>query len=126
MAYNPDLLEPGDIILVHGRPGWWPPGAWLDVAIEFSTLDPYAHACLVGAHGRIINPVWHVQYAPLDTYATNGDVFRVAGATEEQRLAVDRWARQHLGLRYGLKELLEDGVRDLAHIPLLPRLHERH
>ena len=126
MPYNAKNLACGDIILVRGHPGLWPPGSWLDAGIELATLSPYAHACLVGAHGRIINPLWHVQYSPLDRYAADGDAFRVVSATPEQRQAATQWARRRIGLDYGLKELLEDGARDLAHIPLLPRIHEQH
>lgn len=124
MAYNPDLLEPGDIILCYGTGYGF--GALLDYAIRFATLSKYDHACIVSEHRRIVNPVWHVGYAPLDLYQTHADAFRIEAATVGQRNAAAAWARHHIGQSYGLRELLEDGGRSLLHIPFMARIHESH
>lgn len=115
--YHVDQLKPGDILLMTHRAGspWW--DALLDAAIAWSTASPWVHAALVG-EGVLINPLWHVVKMPLETYMTNGTIFRAMDSTPQQRRNAVHWAVAHFGQAYGVKELLSDAARfDLHWIP---------
>jgi hypothetical protein len=127
-VYNPARLRPGDIILVHGKPGWSLSGL-LDAAIEWSTISPFSHAAMVGSDADglcIYEALWHVTKSPITKYVSSGTVFSVADATDAERAAAAAWAAERVGIRYGLKELLEDGGRYVLHIPLVHRAFPRH
>lgn len=121
MPYDPASLQTGDVILVRGHPGLWPPGAWLDAAIEWATVSPYAHACIVG-EGHIIEALWRVTASPLDKYAGAGDRYTIVAAAP-RGLAAARWCERRIGQRYGIAALLEDGALDIGHVPLTVRLN---
>jgi len=109
MPYTVDQLQPGDILVMQRRPGWHGARTLLDWAIAWSTSSPWVHACLVG-HDVLIDPLWHVQTAALDTYADTGWVFTPA-ATPQQKERAIAWAMHRLGAPYGVRELLADGLR---------------
>ncbi len=107
--YDPASLVPGDILLMVSNPHESIPARILDALISWSEANPFVHACFVG-DGHLIDPVWHVERAPLDRYAANGHAF-VVQATDAQRKAAVAWAEARAGEGYGIAELLEDGAR---------------
>lgn len=121
MSYDPASLQPGDVLLMVGRPTLTL-GGLLDAAIEWATVSPFDHAAIVG-DGCIIEALWHVTQSPIDKYAGNGWAYRVEGAAPNQGLRAAAWAHTRIGRRYGVREILEDGARDILHIPLWPRVH---
>ena len=123
MAYDPAHLQPGDILLMVGRPNL-SLGGWLDASIEWATDSPFDHAAIVG-DGEIIEALWAVTASPPDKYAENGWAFSVPTVTEEQKQAAIRWAVSHIGHRYGVAELLDDAGRDILHLPLWPQASPR-
>ena len=114
--YNPKDLKPGDAILVKGN-------SILSAAIRFATVNPYTHALIVG-NGCLLESSWVIEQSPLDKYATTGDVFTI-DATDAQKVLAIEWMEKHIGQAYGIAAILEDGARDLAHIPIWPRLNPR-
>lgn len=111
--YDPQRLQPGDVILVSGS------GA-IDVLaaiIRFATVSPYHHAALVG-DGCLIEASFTVQRTPLDAYAETGEAFSVR-ASERRRLLAVAAATARLGTPYGIRELLADGARYFLHLPLI-------
>jgi len=114
--YDPSSLTPGQIILVRSS------GILAD-AIKFATVNPYSHAVMVG-NGYILESLWKIVKSPLDKYATTGDAYLV-DASQEQRLGAVKWMENHLGQIYGIEAILEDGARDIAHIPIWPKLNPR-
>ena len=123
--YNTKHLMAGDILLMVSRPDspWY--DQVLDAGIRWSTTNPFVHACLVG-EGILINPLWHVESFPLDTYADNGWAFRVSGATPNQRRKAVAWAMHHIGQPYGVAALLADAGRDDLKIPFGERWHPHY
>lgn len=115
--YDPAKLAPGMILLMTSSPHGSLPARVLDWLISASEGSPCVHACMVG-DGHLIDPVWHVQRAPLDRYAENGFAFRVQATDGQRRMAV-AWAEARVGQRYGLAELLAEGARLDLHI--MPR-----
>ena len=122
MSYDPKDLRPGDILLMVGRPRLTAGGA-LDVAIEWATDSPFDHACMVG-DGHLIESLDVVTRSPLDKYAANGWVYQVAAADPEVKAAV-AWFDSRVGQPYGIKALLEDGLLDIAHVPVYARIDPR-
>lgn len=120
--YRPKDLRPGDVLLMTVGDGSLP-ARLLDTAIAWSTANPFVHAALVG-EGHLIDPVVHVERAPLHRYAQNGWAFRVAGA-EAAVKSVLGWAEGRLGNPYGVEQLLADGLRFDLHIVLTPWFHWR-
>lgn len=118
MAYTVTSLQPGDLILVAGV--HWTAGigaGLLDWLIQVSTGSPVHHALIVG-DGVLIQSLWTVSAAPLDTYAADGWAFRVPTATPAQRAAAVAWAHAHLGASYGVREIALDAARyDLHWVP---------
>lgn len=117
--YHPDDLRPGDVLLMVGRPRL-SLGGVLDALIEYATVSPFDHACIVG-DGHLVEALWHVQRSPLDKYAANGWRFSV-NATEEQKAAAVAWMEQRIGWIYGIRELMRDGERDILRVPMWPRV----
>ena len=114
--YDPATLRPGTILLMERNPREALPAQALDVLIAASEGNPLVHAAIVG-EGHIVDPVWTVRDVPLDTYAANGWVFRVA-ATDAERAAAVAWAEARIGQGYGLGELAEDAARFDLHLVL--------
>ena len=123
--YNPKNIMAGDILLMVSRPEspWY--DQVLDAGIRWSTTNPFVHACLVG-EGILINPLWHIESSPLDTYAQNGWAFHVANAVPDQRRKAVAWAMAHMGQQYGITELVADAARDDLKIPLGERWHPHY
>ena len=115
--YHPDDLRPGDVLLMVGRPRLTL-GGLLDAAIEWATVSPFDHACIVG-DGHLIEALWHVQRSPLDKYAANGWRFSV-NATPEQKAAAVAWMEHRIGWMYGIRELMRDGERINAEVEPIP------
>jgi cell wall-associated NlpC family hydrolase len=117
--YNPADLKPGDIILCTGELHV------VDIVgllIQWATNNPFQHAALVG-NGCLIEAVEpDVRTAPLDEYAECGWRYEVAGATPEQAQTAIAAAMSRIGQPYGIKALLEDGLRYILHVPLYRRL----
>ncbi len=125
MAYTLTQLQPGDILLTVHDPQapWW--DALFDGLISWSTDSRWVHAAIVGEH-VVFDPLWRVDVMPLKVYATNGTIFRPAGATPQQRREAVAWAKAHMGQRYGVGELVDDAAKfDLHWVPRL-RHHLRH
>jgi len=123
MPYDPSSLRPGDIILCVGRSSWTL-GGLLDALIHWATVSPFDHAALVGS-GCLLEALWQVTKSPLDKYASNGWVYSISGATDERCHQAISFVEERLGDRYGIAELLEDAARDIAHVPLWPRVQPR-
>lgn len=120
MAYDPKDLRPGDVLLMVGRPSW-SLGGLLSAAIEWATVSPFDHAAIVG-DGCIIEALRHVTRSPLNRYAANGWRFRLSYPNPAQVQEAVAWAEAHVGQSYGIRELLGDAARDVAHLPLWPRM----
>lgn len=111
--YDPEDLEPGDILLMLGGRGGSLPSRVLDALIAWSTANPFVHAAIVG-YGHIIDPVWRVERAPLHRYRDRGWCFRVDAPVAVRRRAA-AWAERHVGNRYGVQEILADFARFEMH-----------
>lgn len=125
ITYDPGALQVGEIVLVYGaspRATVW--ARLLDAAIDWATLSRYHHAAIVSERGTLIEQRWHCEESPLDRYADCASAFRVhvplAGRQDAARVA-----RSMLGSRYSVRDILADGLRDVGHIPWLPRAHPR-
>lgn len=114
--YRPSDLRAGDVLLMTQNPRESLPARALDALIAWSTANPFVHAAIVG-NGHIIDPLWHVEHAPLDRYAANGWVYRVDAPPAARQDAVT-WAEAHVGQAYGIVEILADGLFYDAHIGL--------
>ena len=123
MAYRWTDLQPADVLLMEPNPseGFLP--HLLDLGISWATTSPFVHAAIV-ADGHIVEALWHVTRSPLAKYEGSGWVFRPQ-ATDAQKAQAIAWAETRVGQQYGLEALLEDAARDIAHIPLWPRLNPR-
>lgn len=119
--YEISALEPGDIILVAGSsPGEKLLAKMLDYAIEWATVSPFHHAVIVG-NGCLIEQLWHVQRSPLNRYESSGWLFKV-NTSEAVKGKVVEAATRLLGTQYSIAGILEDGLRDLLHVPYIPRV----
>lgn len=122
MAFAPSALQEGDIVLVAGGATSLP-ARLLDAGIRWSTGSRYTHAAIATGPGRLIEALWRVTEDDAGKYADVGDVFRVEGATPEQRAAAVAWARRRLGRTYSVTEILLDAARfDLHWQPRGPTL----
>lgn len=110
MRYDPASLLPGDIILVEGN-------SPLSTLIRWATGSPLSHAAMYIGAGSLVEALWKVSLSKSDKYIETGWAYRV-DATEAQRERLVVLAVKKLGAPYGLRELLEDGVRDFMHIPV--------
>jgi hypothetical protein len=110
--YSVKNLRLGDVLLMtEGHPF-----SLLAELIEWATVSPYVHAALIG-DGALIEAVWPtVATASLSKYTDTGHIFRVQCSDAERNAAVAS-AYARIGQPYGLAELLEDGGRDILHIP---------
>lgn len=115
--YSVGELQPGDVLLMVGRPELTLGGA-LDAGIEWATDSPFDHACIVG-EGELIEALWRVSVSPLNKYASNGWAYRVE-ATDAQKTAAVAWMKARFGQTYGVKDILADAARDILHLPLWP------
>lgn len=115
--YDVGQLRPGDIALVCGHTqGESAAGFLLDFLIDFATVNPFHHAAIVG-DGVLIEALWKVTASPLGKYQDVAYAFRPNVSKQVAAAAAD-WARGRIGDRYGVKEILADGARDLLHIPV--------
>lgn len=121
MAYRAQDLAMGDVVLVERGPR-----DVLGALIDWATVSPFCHACIVG-DGCLIEALWAVTRSPLSKYAGAGWAYGPApalvGPVARQQAAT--WATARLGQRYGLAELLADASRDVLHLPLWPRAAPR-
>ena len=124
--YDPRTLRAGDVILVNGAPpGEAFPGRLLDLAIGWATVSPFHHAAIVSTSGTLIEALWRVTESPADKYASCAISLRPFCAAKVCAKAA-QWASSRVGDRYGIAEILEDGGRDILHLPIGWRFHPRH
>jgi cell wall-associated NlpC family hydrolase len=109
-------LLPGDVILVEGTHIW-------DRLVEWATVSPYSHAALV-ADGYLIEALENqgVVQSEISKYYCSSSVAMRTGATEDQIGLAIRWAEGWIGKRYGWREALTAGVRDVLHVPLRAKM----
>lgn len=125
MAYDPALLRPGDIGLVAGHaPHQSISGRAVDDLIDWATVNLFHHAFIVGPGTALVESLWLVTNSPLAKYAETAWIYRV-NATPEQAEAAARWAQSRIGQRYGIAAILEDAARDIAHVPIWPRMNPK-
>lgn len=96
----------------------------LDLAIELATNFDGVHVAMVG-DGYLIEALFHVQASPLDKYGKFGVVFRPM-VMESVKVRAVEFAKSKIGQRYGIKQLLEDGLLDIAHVSIGARFYPRH
>jgi len=123
-----DIQGVGDIILVTQSHQFHGLGSAFDEIIKWATVSPFEHTAFVitDAHGHLVlaEALLHVTLSPLDKYAETGYLFHTQlDVTQQQRLSDA--ARSKVGQFYGWEMLIEDAVRDLAHIDWAPPLNPR-
>ncbi|HUY53591.1 MAG TPA: hypothetical protein VMV23_00330 [Candidatus Nanopelagicaceae bacterium] len=110
-------FQPGDILLIEGTSPF-------DRLIQWATVSPYSHVALVG-YGVLYEALdtQGVVMSPKDKYA-KACMFhgRVPSATPEQIAQIMRWVTGWVGHHYGWREALTDGVRDVLHVPVRPKV----
>ena len=124
MAYQPATLQPGQCILclpTPHEPVW---DHLLDDAIAWSS-GPFVHAAFVG-NGQLIEQTAPVVTSPLEKYAENGWAYTIEGMTPAKAQAMIRWGLQHLGMVYGYRAILADGLLLDGHDWTLLSVHPRY
>lgn len=105
---------PGDIIFVDG-------GTFIDRVIQWATISPWNHCALVGDGHLIEALVDGVANSPLDKYQGR-HTFHGRVRAGQSIPDVVAWAEAWVGRKYGWREALTAGTRDVLHVPIRPRI----
>lgn len=110
-------MIPGDILLIAESDP-------ISRLVEWATISPYSHAVLV-ADGHLLEALvgQGVVQSPLSKYEGSPGLFhaRVLAANANQVDFAVKWAELWVGKRYGWREALTAGARDVLHVPIRPR-----
>jgi uncharacterized protein YycO len=105
------MPRPGDLRLIRGH-------GPLERLVEFATVCQFSHIAMAVDETTLIeSKEFHgVRFVPVNTYP-DAEWYTVSCSPETSATAVD-FARTKLGLSYGWRDALDDGLREILHIPV--------